>query len=193
MYRLVAVLTVWLWAGAGAVVAQGDLNMGTPQSSAVRSPVLTIDPDTLFEQSLFGQRILAQVGEETASLAAENRRIEAALTEEERSLTARRPGMEVEAFRAEAAAFDEKVQGIRRAQDAKERDLERIETEGRDAFLAAAQPILGRLMIERGAAVILDRRSVFLGFGAIDLTAEALAAIDAELGDGSAPEPDEED
>ncbi len=150
-----------------------------------RSPILTIDPDALFSQSLFGQRISAQLQAETDALAAENRRIEADLTAEERSLTERRPTMAPEAFRAEAEAFDTKVQGIRSAQDAKERDLQRTLTEGRDAFLEIVRPILGTLMQERGSVLILDRRSVFLGLGVIDITDEAIAAVDAAVGDGS--------
>lgn len=185
MIRLLAVCIALSLAAAGGVRAQDDLNMGTPPTGPVRSPVLTIDPDVLFQESLFGQRVMAQVEAETAAFAAENRQIEQDLTEEEQSLTDRRPTMEVEAFRAAAAAFDEKVQSIRQARDAKERSLEQIEIEGRDRFLTAVQPVLGRLMLERGAAVILDRRSVFLGFGAIDVTQEALEAIDAEIGDGT--------
>ena len=187
MARLLAVCLIWLVAGAGGVRAQDDLNMGTAESGPVRSPVLTIDPDVLFERSLFGQRVMAEVEAQTTALATENRRIEQALTEEEQSLTDRRPNMAVSAFREEAAAFDERVQAIRQAQDAKERALEQIEIEGRDNFLNAAQPVLGRLMLERGAAVILDRRSVFLGFGAIDVTEAALEAINAEIGDGTGP------
>lgn len=189
--RTFAALIVWLCAGLGVGVATGasaqsDLNLGVPETGAVRSPVLTVDPDQLFEGSLFGQRVMEQVRAETEALATENRRIEAALTAEEQTLTEQRATMAVEEFRAAADAFDERVQGIRRAQDAKERALDRLQVEGRDQFLVAAQPILGRLMLERGAAVMLDRRSVFLGFGAIDVTEAAIAAIDAELGDGSA-------
>lgn len=179
-------LLVALWGGPS--VAQDSINLGTPQApiGSIRSPVLTVDPEVLFERSAFGQRVLADVRSQTELLAAENRAIEADLTAEEQSLTERRPTMDVVAFRAEADAFDAKVQDIRRAQDAKERALDRLEGTGRDQFLIAAQPILGRLMLERGAAVILDRRSVFLGFGAIDVTDAAVLAIDAELGDGSA-------
>jgi prephenate dehydrogenase len=45
--------------------------------------------------------------------------------------------------------------------------------------------VLGRLMIESGAAVILERRDVLLIASPVDITDEAIAAIDAELGDGS--------
>jgi len=164
-----------------------DLSLGQ-----VRSPVLTIDIERLFSESLFGQRISGDLLRQTEELAAENRRIEAALTEEERSLTLRRPTMDVATFRAAAEEFDTRVQDIRRAQDAKERALQLVVTQGRDAFLATATPVLAQLMAESGAAVILDRRSVFLGVDLVDVTDVAIAKIDAQIGDGAllpAPDP----
>jgi Skp family chaperone for outer membrane proteins len=162
----------------------------------VRSPVLIIDTERVFTESKFGQRVAADVQRDSEALVAENRRIEAALTEEERSLTLRRPTMAVTDFRAEADAFDARVQGIRQAQDAKQRALQDGIVTGRDQFLQAATPILVQLMQDSGAAVILDRRSVFLGVGAIDITDQAIARINAEIGDGSAlpaPVPPPED
>ena len=79
---------------------------GEAENEQVRSPVLTIDTDRLFRESQFGQRILSDLGEETEALAAENRRIEAELKEEERRLTEQRPQMDVATFREEADAFD---------------------------------------------------------------------------------------
>lgn len=184
----------WLAAVLAMLVAfptlaqdQTDLPLGQ-----LRSPVLIIDTERVFAESLFGLRIAAQVQADSEALVTENRRIEAALTEEERSLTVRRPTMTVEAFRTEADAFDERVQGIRRAQDAKQRALQDGIVTGRDQFLQAATPILGQIMQESAAAVILDRRSVFLGIGTIDITDQAIDRINAAIGDGSAlpiPEP----
>lgn len=151
----------------------------------VQSVVLTIDSERLFSESQFGRRVESEFNAAQDALMAENRRIEEALTAEERSLSERRPGMEVATFRAEAAAFDERVQGIRVAQDAKARALQDGVTQGRDAFLAAAAPILGEMMADSGASVILDRRSVFLALGAVDITDEAIAAIDGAIGDGA--------
>jgi Skp family chaperone for outer membrane proteins len=166
----------------------GDLSQGQ-----VRSPVLTIDPERLFAESLYGRRVAADLRTEAEALDLENQRIETALTEEERDLTRRRPAMAVEDFRIEAEAFDDKVQGIRDAQDAKERSLQQAVSDRRATFLDAATPILAQIMIDSGAAVILDRRSVFLGVGIVDITDRAIAAVDAELGDGSQtelPDPD---
>jgi Skp family chaperone for outer membrane proteins len=180
---LAALVTVMIALGGGMTVAQEA--EGTAAQSALRSPVLLIDPERLFQESLYGQRILDELRADSEALAAENRRIEADLTEEERALTEQRPSMSAADFRAAADAFDEKVQGIRRAQDAKETALQNTVTEGREAFFGAAQNIIGRLMVDAGSVVVLDRRSVFLSIGAIDITESALEAVNAELGDGT--------
>jgi len=172
---------------AGPVGAQDATAPGGALSAGqVQSAVLTIDTEGLFAASLFGERITATLRAETDALAAENRRIEAALTAEEQSLTARRPAMAIDIFRTEAEAFDEKVQGIREAQDAKERALQTALSSGRDAFLTAVSPVLAQMMRDSGAVVILDRRSVVLAAGSADITAEAIAAIDLTIGDGAA-------
>jgi Skp family chaperone for outer membrane proteins len=167
-----------------------------PAPGQVQSPVLTIDVERLLAETRFGQRVAEDLRARTEALAAENERLRIELTEEERSLTERRPTMEVEAFRAEADAFDARVQRIRAEQDAKQAALAASIEEDRRTFLNAVQPVLGRLMIESGAAVILERRDVFLSASLVDVTEEAISAIDAELGDGSAiagdqaPEPE---
>lgn len=148
------------------------------------TPILTVDLDRLFTQSQFGERVATDYTEGRAALATENRRIADALREEELALTAQRPSMAPEVFQAEAEAFDEKTQGIRDAQDAKEQALETALSQGRDEFLAAARPILGELLVARGASVILDQRGLVLSLNRIDITDEAIARIDEVLGDG---------
>jgi Skp family chaperone for outer membrane proteins len=183
--RLRALVTALLLGlASGPAWAQDDLSMGQ-----VRSPILTIDVDRLVAETRFGQRLGEDLQAQEEALAAENRRIESELTAEEQSLTERRPSMEVEAFRAEAEAFDAKVQRIRAEQDAKEQALSEAVNQGRTEFLNAATPVLAQLMIDRGAAVILQRRDVFLSASLVDITDEAIAAIDAQLGEGTAPEP----
>ena len=93
--------------------------------------------------------------------------------------------MDAEAFRSLADVFDEKVQSTRRAQEAKGRELSQLLEKEQIAFLNAAAPVLETLMREAGAAVILERRSVFLSANVIDITDAAIARIDAALGDGT--------
>ena len=154
--------------------------LGLPQSA-----ILTIATDRLFAGSAFGQRIAREVEAKSAVLAAENRRIEAELTEEELALTRRRPEMDAAAFRELADAFDQKVQLNRAAQDSKARALNQIGDAARGRFLQAARPILEALMREAGAGGILERANVFLSANATDITDLAISRIDAAIGDGS--------
>lgn len=149
-----------------------------------REVVLTIDPDRLFADSLYGERVVAEINADTEALQKEFRRLETALTAEEKEITEKRATMAPADFRILADAFDAKVQEIRRTQDAKGRELERRLERERAAYLNLALPILGELMKERGASVILDHRMVFAVASGVDITDEALHRIDATLGDG---------
>jgi Skp family chaperone for outer membrane proteins len=170
--RAVALCLGWLFLATAGVAQQ--------------TSILTIDSERMFSESAFGQQVELDLASAIVGLAAENRQIEEALTAEELSLTERRPTLEPQAFRAEAAAFDEKVQGIRLAQDAKERALQQIREVGQRNFLQQATPILGELMRERGATVILERRSVFGSLDSIDVTEEAIVRVDILIADDGA-------
>lgn len=183
MRTLLACLFVGLLGGAAAgqeVTVTPEISQNVPASN-----LLTVDLDQMFSQSLFGQRIAREYSEAREELRTENQRIAAALRAEELDLAARRPDMDLDVFRAEAVAFDEKTQAIRRAQDAKERALETSLADGREAFLGAAEPILDELMADRGAAVLLDRRLVFLSRDSVDVTQDAITMIDARIGAGT--------
>lgn len=164
-----------IWAGA-AGWAEGN--------QTVRSPVLVVESERLYSDSAFGKRVARELEEASAELASENRRIETELAEEERILTLQRPDLTPDAFRALADAFDEKVRTIRREQETKARSIAQRQDDARAVFLNAVAPVLEVMMREAGAAVVLERRSVFLSLNAIDITQDALVRIDAEIGDG---------
>lgn len=165
---------------AGGAEAQ---QLGLPKTA-----ILTLEADRLFSDSAFGRRVANEIEAESAVLAAENRRIEAELSAEEKDLTARRPDMEPEAFRALADAFDQKVQSNRHTQDAKTRALNQRGDTARVEFYRAARPMLEALMRDAGASVILERSSVFLSSSATDITDLAINRIDAAIGDGAKPQ-----
>lgn len=171
-------------ASSASAQQEGAPSVFDVQDQQVQSAIVTVDVESLFTQSVYGQRVVRDYTQGRDALAQENRRIAAALRAEELALAAQRAEMDGEVFRIEAEAFDEKAQGIRRAQDAKERQLEADLDAGRSAFLIAARPILEQLMADRGAFAILDRRSVLLSVGSIDVTEDALARINTTLGDG---------
>lgn len=159
---------------------------GLSNLGVVQSLILTVAPDALYAQSDFGQRIVREIEADSVEIAAENRRIEAELTAEERELTELRDSLAPADFRARAEAFDEKVQRLRREQDEKARAVGQRSDDARRALLTAAQPILLQLMIESGAVAVLDRRSVLLSVESVDITDEAIQRVNAEFGAGAA-------
>jgi Skp family chaperone for outer membrane proteins len=178
--RGLAVLLALLLAGPG--VAQ-DVPLSAPLAEP--DQVLTVDQDRLFADSAYGKAALARLEAEQADLLAENRKIEAALEEEERSLTERRKTLPAEEFRSLAAAFDQKVEGIRSAQVEKDRALRAAVEDNQRRFFEVAFPVIGQLMQDMGASVVLDKQSIILSLQRIDVTDQVIARIDAAIGDGS--------
>ena len=151
---------------------------------------LVIDTVQLFNQSKFGIRAVSLLEAADSQLAEENKNKVFALAEEEKQLTALRATMNAEEFRDLADEFDLKVQATREEQLSKAKSLStQIETQ-RTTFLNAAAPILQALMLDVGASVLIERRNVVLNTNLADITAIAIAQIDAVLGDGSEPSVD---
>ncbi len=149
----------------------------------VAPPIVTIDRDRLFAETDFGKSVQAEIENRAATLGAENRRIETDLIAEEQSLTTARETLSPEEFRVLADAFDQKVQQLRSEQDTKSREVQRFSEEAQQRFLELIIPVLGELLRERGALIVMDRRDVFLSAGSIDITEEAIARIDERLGE----------
>lgn len=178
---LLACLVGSLASGAGAQSIAPSL--GEVVTDLPRSPVLTIDQDRLFVESRLGQTLAAEIDAATRELAAENRRIEAELIEEERALTDLRATLPAAEFAARADDFDARVEAIRRSQDAKSRDLARSRDEARQRFFDAAVPVLSTLMQDAGAVAILNAQAIFLSFGGIDVTDAAIDRLDRRFED----------
>jgi Skp family chaperone for outer membrane proteins len=169
---------IWSLALAFALVSPVQAQEAAPAAS-LATPVLTLDKQRLFSESEAGRAIETQITAENDALAAENRKIDAALEAEERDLTARRPSLSAEEFQALAEAFNTKAVGLREAQESKAKALERKREELRQNFFKSLGPILGEIMAELGAFVILDDQAVLVSFDRIDITDEAIARMNA--------------
>ncbi len=175
-------LTTWVgWSTAGIAQEIPAAPTGT---------ILTIEPDRLISDTSYGQAVQARLDAAAAALSAENRQIDAGLEAEEVALTARRDSLPAAEFRALAEAFDTKVEKIRSEQEGKGRVLSQTREQERQKVLQAAVPILAELMAQRGAVAILDKASVFVAFDRADVTNDAIARLNAVLGDGTSALPD---
>ena len=158
--------------------------LAAQEARAPAGAILTIDSERLFLSSDFGKRVVREIEERGNELAQENRQIEAELADTEKDLTERRAGMTAEEFRPLADAFDTRVQETRQTQATKSRDLNALLDKEREVFLNAAGPVLEALMAEVGATVVLERRGVFFASNNSDITAIAIARLNATLGEG---------
>ncbi len=155
------------------------------QLGVAQSQILTISIERLFAESQFGQRIANEIDAESAVLAAENRRIEGELEQEEQELTQRRATLDSDAFRVLADAFDQKVQTHRATQKRKYEALNQKGDIARAEFLQVIVPILEDLRRESGAAVLIEQSTVILADPAADITAAAIFRVNVALGDGA--------
>jgi Skp family chaperone for outer membrane proteins len=187
MQRAALLLGIGLTFGPAMPTQAQTLTPAQAPTQAQGVPILTIDQERLFAESLFGRAALARLKASEDALVAENLRIEAALEVEERDLTARRAVLPAAEFRALADAFDAKVEGVRAAQRAKYTDLTAAHEADKRVFLQAAVPIIGQLMQEQGAVAVMDKATIFLSLQRIEITDLAIVRLDAAIGDGTVP------
>ena len=169
--------------GQDGVEGQGGVG-GEPGDQPIppaAPPLLTLNQDRLFKDSAWGRAVLNRAESDGAALAAENRRIEVALEQEERSLTERRATMNAADFAALTSAFDIKVEEIRAAQEGKARSIQRRVEDDRRQFFEAATPILGDVLADSGASAILSDSAIVMSLSALDITNIAIARIDIAL------------
>lgn len=163
------------------------LTAASQEGEAASPPILTLNQERLYSSSAFGQRVRRELEAASVALAAENRRIEAALVAEEKQLTEDRGKMDPEAFRALAEDFDERVTGIRRAQVDKRNSLQREADTERARFFELAYPVLLDMVKETGALAILNQSAVILSSRQIDVTELSIERVDAAIGAAARP------
>ncbi len=174
-----AVASCLALASAGGAVVANAQQAAPPQ--VFQSPVLTLNQQRLFEDSEFGKDSLLRLEADSRSLQAEIRKIESDLEIEERMLTQRRSTLSPAEFMPIAAAFDEKVEKIRNAWGAKDRDLKRQREADQQKFFETVVPILAELMQEMGAVMLVNQGSVILSLDRVDITQPAIERINERL------------
>jgi len=147
--------------------------------------VATINQDRLFSGSLFGKNFNEKFQNDANTLAEENRRIEKELADEEADLTQKRKELSNTEFRALAAIFNEKVEIIRRDQAQKLNVLNASRIQAQRTFFVQAQPVIVKLMQERGIQFILNDQAIFMSGTSGDITDNAIEHIDRVLGTGN--------
>lgn len=174
--------------GSESVLAQSsdttDLEVVVESPTVVQGSFVILDPERLYAETAYGLRVQEELKDLALKIQAENGKLTLDLETEELLLLEQRALISPEEFRDLADAFDEKVQGIRDAQERKGQELSRLASEGRQSFNEASLPILRKILSERKALGILDSRVILLPDPSIDITNEAILRVDQILQDG---------
>lgn len=144
-----------------------------------RPSVLVIELERVFADSQAGQQMTESLRQQHDVFRASVARIQDELVAEEQSLTNQRASMSPKDFRILADSFDSKVRRIRLESDAKEAAFVTAGENARRQFNASVMPILEELRIERGAAMVVERRSIYVMDPSVDITQEVIARLDA--------------
>ncbi|WP_147125036.1 OmpH family outer membrane protein [Shimia ponticola] len=187
MIRWLATAWVAAWVATAAPATAQDTS-SAPQLRVPRAPILTIDASRLLPETVVGQRLVRALEAEAASLERENRAIAQSLRDEELELTAQRDTLPRDEFLKLAEDFDARVQEARREQDAKQAALQARLDDQQQALMSEIRPILGQIMIEANAAMIVEIGTVMLSVRSIDITDIAIDRINSALA-----EPEEQD
>ncbi len=141
----------------------------------------------MFLNSDFGKRVAAEIEQRGNELAAENRQIEAELAAAEQELTERRAGHDARGVPPARGCLRRARAGERgQAQAAKSRALNALLGSGARGVSDRGGPgAAGSDACDLGASVVLERRSVFISTNSSDITAEAIARLNAVLGAGT--------
>ena len=188
--RWAAMLAASLGAAGLVSAAPSHAQLGSGFSlgePAVSGPALrTIDDERLFRESRFGLRVAAEIEQASRALEAENDQLLADLTAREEELTELRATLPLDEFRAAAVAFDQQAEEVRRAQAEKRQRLVQFEDSERRRFFNESSALLQDVLARVGAQILIDARAVIIGVPGLDMTDDAIEAIDAAIGDGGA-------
>ncbi|WP_294614677.1 OmpH family outer membrane protein [uncultured Roseovarius sp.] len=172
-----------------ALLSAVAVPLAAQPTGVVQSDILLLDPERVLNDTVYGQRLLADIQTERDELVAHNRRVEAELEAEEKSLTERRPNLSPEEFRDLADAFDQKVQQLRQDSERMSRDLERQRELIPLQFMRVIEPVLAGILNDSGGVVIMDVRAVLLRSGVADITELAIERVNEQIGEGPANGP----
>lgn len=161
-----------------------------PAAAAGQTGIVVVSRERILREAVAARRLHDAEAELTERLQAEIDETKAGLAAEEEELARLRGELPEAEFEARISNFDQRLRLARRGAQERAAVLQKGFQDARAAIVAALPPLLERLRVEAGAAVVLSADQVLAMEPAIDLTDRAIALFDAE---GPAPAPPEID
>ncbi|MCP1335817.1 OmpH family outer membrane protein [Futiania mangrovi] len=167
---------------AAALAVAGGVagaQQAAPSATLPVARIAVVDTGALMRDSKPARRMLAQIETLNATLQADASEAESRLRSERDALNAQRNVLSEEGFQQRARAFEEEVRGTQMGIQERSRAIQLAQQKAQSQLRAAIEPILKDLVTETGATLLLERQRVLLHDTAMDITATALARLDA--------------
>ena len=158
--------------------------LAQPLLAAEKSDIFTVDMTKILRSSEFGKNIITANNLARKKLQSENEDLEKKLLLEEKELSELRKILSIEDFRPKALEFHKRVTIIRAEQGKKEEFLNKKARKEESDFFKRIYPLLYEILIERGGLILIDQRNVILWDNSVDITDDAIKAINQALGSG---------
>lgn len=150
-------------------------------SAAGPAVILIVNTQQIFNESKVGQSIRTQLQDQAKKLQAEDKKGSEALQAEAKKLSEQRSLLSADDFKKKVAALEKKEADRQEKMRARGDALQLGVNKARAEVEAAIRPIFADIMKKNGATLLLDQSVVLAGGVDLDVTAEALKALDAKV------------
>ena len=169
---------------AAAMFAVATLTSVSQASAAGATSILTVNTEQLFLQSKVGQSVRSQIQTMAQKIQAEGRAGQASLQQEANKLSQERSSLQqdqVDAFQKKVQSLQKREADLQAKMQKKGADLQNGGEAARNQVEAALRPIFDELMTKHGADIVIDTSVVVAAKEGIDVTAEAMTALNTRL------------
>ncbi|MDE1174558.1 MAG: OmpH family outer membrane protein [Parvibaculaceae bacterium] len=166
---------------AAAMFAVVSLVSVSQANAAGATSILTVNTEQLFLQSKVGQSVRSQIQTMAQKIQAEGRSSQASLQDEANKLTQQRSTMAQEQFQQKVQDLQKREADLQARMQKKGSELQNGGEVARNQVETALRPIFTDLMTKHGADIIIDTSVIVASKDGLDVTQEAMTALNARL------------
>ncbi len=152
-----------------------------PLAAHAETTIAVVDVQALLSQSSAAKSIAKQIDTHKEKFLSEVSQQERELRENEKALSEQRSSLSKEEFASKAKAFEEKLYKMRQQTQAKKRVLDEAFSKGMGQLREKLYEVVEGIAKTKGFNLVISKQNVIVGENSIDLTAETLKKLNAEL------------
>jgi len=140
-----------------------------------------LDREFVYKKSRAGSGLLGALSTALKKLDDEATAAGKKFREEEKKINGECKTISEDECKEKVKAFSNKVKATEDDQNKKRKALEKQRDDGRDKITKALEPIITKIIADRELLIVIDRAALVYAAESLDITEEALKALDAKL------------